>query len=591
MAAPEFDAELHIETTTIMFADVVESVRLIEQDEVGNVRRIRTLLKRFAEDVVPKHGGVVLERRGDGLLIKFPDARSAAACALVFHKNASVETLGFSNDDSILLRIGINSAAVLSDSVAIYGKSLNVTARIAALAKPGQTMLSAATCDQLTHSLDGSIVDMGECFVKHLKEPLRLFSLSDRNAENTVDLEPDHRDLRSKIAVLLFDADVTDGDAAVAAETLSEEISLALARVAEITVISRLTMSAFRGRTTSVSALRRAVGADYVVSGRLVLFGQKFRASVELCDAKSELVIWSDRVFDTLSNLLTGNSSAVATVCSAVGVSVLSAELEHAQSQPMPTLSSQSLLTGAISLMHRSAFQSYDRAEVLLTALMERHARHPLPYVWSAKQHLLRSWRGWSNDGKVDVRRAKELAERALDTNPESALALAIRGMIYSHIEKDFTAASKCYDAAIAASPSESLTWLFKSTMHSFCGEGSQALSAANRALELSPLDPLSYYYQSLAASAALTAGDLTRAVAMAKASRRLNCMHLSNYRVLAIAFGLQGDIENAQPIVMELLRLDPQFTVRKFLERSPGAGTPLGTRFAHAMRFVGVPE
>ena len=31
VAAPSFDAELHIETTTIMFADVVESVRFVER--------------------------------------------------------------------------------------------------------------------------------------------------------------------------------------------------------------------------------------------------------------------------------------------------------------------------------------------------------------------------------------------------------------------------------------------------------------------------------------------------------------------------------------------------------------------------------
>ena len=31
VTTPDFDAELHVETTTIMFADVVESVRLIER--------------------------------------------------------------------------------------------------------------------------------------------------------------------------------------------------------------------------------------------------------------------------------------------------------------------------------------------------------------------------------------------------------------------------------------------------------------------------------------------------------------------------------------------------------------------------------
>ena len=47
MEAPSFDTKLHIETTTIMFADVVESVRLIEQDETASVVRLGSMLTLF----------------------------------------------------------------------------------------------------------------------------------------------------------------------------------------------------------------------------------------------------------------------------------------------------------------------------------------------------------------------------------------------------------------------------------------------------------------------------------------------------------------------------------------------------------------
>lgn len=591
VAAPSFDAELHIETTTIMFADVVESVRLIEQNETENVTRIRSLLKCLALEVIPKYQGVVLERRGDGLLVKFSDARRAAGCALALHTATRQKCEGYSVEDVIVLRVGIHSADVLADAEALYGKSINLTARIAAIATPGQTVISASSCDQLTPILDGHFTDMGECYLKHVELPLRLYVLQNRFDSPAQPMEPDSRDLRPKIAVLPFETDGTSTEATVSAETLAEEVSLALAKVSELTVLSRLTMTAFRNRNMTAPALREMVGADYVVSGRLVLLSGRFRAAVELCDARTSGVIWSDRVVDTVDNLLAGESDAVGTVCSAIGLSVLAAAIERTQSQPMPTLDSQSLLTGAISLMHRSAHQSYERAETLLSALIERHRRHPLPYAWSAKQHLLRSWRGWSTDLISDTTRARDLAERALQANPESCLALAVRGMVYSHVDRDFAAAGRCYDAALAANPNESLVWLFKSTMHSFCAQGELAICAAERALRLSPLDPLAYYYQSLTASAALSAGRLEKAIAYADGSRQLNRLHLSNYRVLAIAYGLRGDVENAGPIVRELMTLDPQFTVSKFLEKSPGAATALGIQFANAMRFVGVPS
>ena len=90
VAEPSLDAELHIKTTTIMFADVVESVRLIEQDELGAVTRIRALLSHIRVSVVPQYGGALLERRGDGLLLTFPDAPRAAACALAIHRSVEL---------------------------------------------------------------------------------------------------------------------------------------------------------------------------------------------------------------------------------------------------------------------------------------------------------------------------------------------------------------------------------------------------------------------------------------------------------------------------------------------------------------------
>ena len=60
VAADELDADLHIETTSIMFAHAVESVRLIERDEASNVIRIRSPPKRFEQEVVRSRAALCL---------------------------------------------------------------------------------------------------------------------------------------------------------------------------------------------------------------------------------------------------------------------------------------------------------------------------------------------------------------------------------------------------------------------------------------------------------------------------------------------------------------------------------------------------
>ena len=72
--------------------------------------------------------------------------------------------------------------------------------------------------------------------------------------------------------------------------------------------------------------------------------------------------------------------------------------------------------------------------------------------------------------------------------------------------------------------------------------------------MTLSPLDPRRYYYDSLTASAHLTAGDYTRALELAKRSLHANRSHTSTLRVMAIAQWQQAETEAARRSIEEVL-------------------------------------
>ncbi len=193
--ADSFDEdELRVETTTIMFADVVESVRLIAQNEAANVVRIRALLKLLCTQVIPRYDGEVLERRGDGLLVKFGETRNAAACALDLHAVAASASFESDPSATIALRIGIHSSSVLVDESAIYGQGINLAARVAALAGPGETIASGSARDALTAGFDADIEDLGDCYVKHVSEPIRAFRLGTVGVAPVVPEGERHRD-------------------------------------------------------------------------------------------------------------------------------------------------------------------------------------------------------------------------------------------------------------------------------------------------------------------------------------------------------------------------------------------------------------
>jgi tetratricopeptide (TPR) repeat protein len=178
----------------------------------------------------------------------------------------------------------------------------------------------------------------------------------------------------------------------------------------------------------------------------------------------------------------------------------------------------------------------------------------------------------------------------ALSCEPANALAWAIKGLLHGYVDADFAAAEAAYVEALRNNPNESLAWLYLATLQGWRGKAVEAIEAADQAMRLSPLDPLKYYFDSLAGAAMLGARQYDRAIELSRRSIRSNRAHLSTFRVLAIAQALSGDVIAARQTVGELLLQDPRFTVATFLRTSPWRVSPDASVLGAALREAGVP-
>jgi TolB-like protein/tetratricopeptide (TPR) repeat protein len=391
--------------------------------------------------------------------------------------------------------------------------------------------------------------------------------------------------------VIPFAERVGTSDHQVVGEVLADEIISALSRSTELNVISRLSTTVFRGRETSVDEVSGYLSANYVLSGAYRKVGSKLRLNVEMASSDPGTIVWSERMEGNAHSLMSGRDGIVDDIVRGVSMAIMARELQRAQSQPLPTLESYTLLMGAIALMHRLSLQDFDRSRQMLQALTERVPRQAIPWAWLAKWHVLRVQQGWSDDQGVDAQLALDCGRRALNADPHCSLALVIAGLVHTNLLKELDVAQEHYELALRINPNDSLAWLLKGTLHAFRGEGKLATDNTQRALRLSPLDPHRYFYDSLAATAALSAGQYKRSIELANRSLRANRTHTSTFRALAISqwqLGLQGD---ARKTISELLRLEPGLTIKKYLERSPSSEFGTGKIWSKALREAGVPQ
>lgn len=584
--------DLQRKRKTIVVADVVESVRLMQAHEADVIDRWRRFVNEVRVDLLPLHGGRLVKSLGDGMLLEFDNVPSAVATALEMQRRIVPYNAGRDADAAMLLRIGLHAADVVVDELDVYGVGVNLAARLAGLAEPGGIVASAEVRDQLVPGLSAEVEDLGDCYLKHMAQPQRAFRIGPAGLANPHPVAQPSAALAPCIAVIpLAGKGVDPALSGMFGELIADGVIAVLSRDAGLRVISRLSTTLLKGIDDPGHAVRQHLGASYVLSGSCMAHGGQLRVMVELADTRTQSVVWAERLVVPCAELFNDDSSLVHDLAAGAHMAMLQVEIQRVRTQAFPNLDSFSLLMGSISLLHRASTADFQRAHDALAALVERAPRQSTPYAWKAMWHFLRLIRGVSPNPVEDRQRAQQDADRALDNDGSSAIAMTLKGLVVGFLNRDLAQAEALYEQALALNPNESLAWLFTCTLRSWQGRGAESAWAGERALELSPLDPLRYYFDSLAAAGMLADHRYERAIELCRRSLRANRLHTATHRVLIIAQMLSGDESGARQTATTLLDMEPQFTVSAFSERYPGQAAPHAAGYAQALRSAGIPQ
>ena len=187
---------------TFLFADVEGSTRLVEHHgaEAG------VALSRYHElvaSLAARRGGRLFERIGDGAYASFPDA--AGACAAADDLQAAMAEHDWGAIRRIRIRIALVSGEVEVLGDRYYGRALFHAARLQALAKGGETLLSGSTVDELAGALPPGTVlrDLGTQRLRDVPEPERVFALVHTSRARSSDAaQPDESEMQGTETVI-----------------------------------------------------------------------------------------------------------------------------------------------------------------------------------------------------------------------------------------------------------------------------------------------------------------------------------------------------------------------------------------------------
>jgi class 3 adenylate cyclase len=163
-------------TVTLLFTDVEGSTRLwdAERDAMGSaLRRHDEILRNAIEQL----GGYVFKTVGDSFCAAFSSARAGLDAALEAQRNLAAQEWPTSRP--IVVRMGLHAGVCEERDGDYFGPAVNRAARLLAVARGGQVLLSGVAAELLSDELpdDVALRELGTRQLKDLSRPERIYEV------------------------------------------------------------------------------------------------------------------------------------------------------------------------------------------------------------------------------------------------------------------------------------------------------------------------------------------------------------------------------------------------------------------------------
>jgi len=596
----------------ILAADVAGYSRLMEADEEGTLERLKALRAEVIDPKIAEHHGRVVKTTGDGMLVEFASVVDAVRCAVEVQQAMPERNTDVAADNRIELRIGINLGDVIVEGDDLYGDGVNIAARIEALADAGGVFVSNTVHDHVRDRLPFVFEDLGEQQVKNIARPVRVYRVratlthpaasAPGSPLSRIAGEGAERQRREagegnpalplpdkpSIAVLPFANMSGDPEQEYFADGMVEEIITALSRIRWLFVIARNSTFTYKGQAVDVKRVGRELGVRYVLEGSVRKGGNRVRITAQLIDATTGAHLWADRFDGLLEDVFELQDKVAISVAGIIEPTLRQSEIDRARRKRPDSLDAYDLYLRALPSVFIPMPEDADKALPLLGKAIELEPDYAAAHAIIAWCHEVRYLRGGMQE---ETRLAALHHARLAIAGGDDAAALATAGFVVAVCGRDYEAALAAFDRSFALSSSSALALGLSSIVRAWKGDDAIAVEHGNRALRLSPFDPLTYLPYVGLAYAHFAAGRFEETVAAASLATQSNPRFSVPQILHAAALGSLDRSEDAKTVVQRLIELQPGLTVATAILSARYVDPKNIAALENALRRAGLPD
>ncbi len=391
---------------------------------------------------------------------------------------------------------------------------------------------------------------------------------------------------KASIAVLPFENIGNESKWDRFADGITEDIVTDLSHSKDLFVVARNSTEVYRGKPADVRTVGRDLGIRYVLEGSIQPIGDQIRVTAQLIDARTGGNVWSDHYDRPATDLFKVQSDVTEKISATLtGYEGAVAETERSlvRRKPPGDLTAYDTYLLGMEAKHKVTKEGLDEGERLFRKALEIDPELARAYVGLAYIYDYRIDLGLGTSVADNLTKLKEAARNAVGLDPNDGETQLVLGHAFAYQGMADQALEQFAKAEALAPNNADLLINIAWFLPQF-GQPDRAVELTEKALKLNPNYP--YWYNQELRLAYFFGRQFDKSVKYAK---QVTTPFATDYAYLAAASAMAGDMTGAKVAAAQVVRLDPNWSVEKYLNDGGGYPDDAAMLFIEGARKAGV--
>ncbi len=344
------------------------------------------------------------------------------------------------------------------------------------------------------------------------------------------------------IAVLPLENSSSDADLEHISDGITESVINSLSELPEIKVVARATAFRYRGQEFDPQKIRRELGVDAILTGRVVQQADDLTVQADLISASDGSQLWGSRYSRKLTTVYELPGAIAADLAKKLDLNLTREQAERLTKNYTENSEAYKLYSLGRFFWNKRSEEALNKSIDYFRQAIEKDPSFALAYAGLADSYAVMAISADLPAHEV-FPKARAAATKALELDDALVEAHATMLRIRSQYEWDWAGAEKEYRRALELNPNYPMTRIYYMSYLVPAGRAEEAVASVKRAQEL---DPLSLVANAVVARALFFAGRYDEAIEASQKTLELDQNVFLARLILGRSYARKGMFDSA---------------------------------------------